>query len=179
MDRFYKRKKLLSLILAVIVIAALLLIPKLTGKSIGEFFGVNTQEQTQTESALSLDTETAAQTEESDSRITEDGSYTSKEDVADYIKIYGCLPRNFITKTQAKALGWEGGDLWKFSPGSSIGGDIFGNREETLPDKKGRVWYECDIDYNGGSRGAKRIVFSNDGLIYYTDDHYETFTQLY
>ena len=67
----------------------------------------------------------------------------------------------------------------KYFPGCSIGGDVFGNREGSLPDRSGRTWYECDIDYSGGKRGAKRIVYSNDGLIYYTEDHYETFVRLY
>ena len=61
----------------------------------------------------------------------------------------------------------------------SIGGDKFGNREGLLPKEDGRQYYECDVNYQGGYRGAERIVFSNDGLIFYTDDHYNSFTQLY
>ena len=81
---------------------------------------------------------------------------------------------------EARAKGWEGGSLEDYFPGCSIGGDKFGNREGVLPKKNGRTYTECDIDTKGKkSRGAKRIVFSNDGLIYYTDDHYETFTLLY
>ncbi len=109
-----------------------------------------------------------------------DGSYTTKEDVALYIHLYGCLPPNFITKDQARKLGWEGGGLEDYAPGKCIGGDRFGNYEKLLPDAKGRTWTECDIGTLGSdSRGAKRIVFSSDGLIYYTDDHYESFEQLY
>ena len=105
------------------------------------------------------------------------GSYTSRGDVSRYLNVYGRLPVNFITKKEAQELGWPGGDLWAYAPGKSIGGDRFGNYEGVLPtDKKYR---ECDIDYKGGSRGAKRIVYSDDGYIYYTDDHYRTFTQLY
>ena len=112
--------------------------------------------------------------------LPEDGSYTSKEDVALYIYLYGHLPDNFITKTEAKKLGWEGGSLEPYAPGKCIGGDRFGNYEGLLPDKKGRTWTECDIDTLGKkSRGAKRIIFSNDGLIYYTEDHYESFELLY
>jgi len=112
--------------------------------------------------------------------LDEDGSYTSKEDVALYIYTYGKLPENFITKNAARKLGWEGGSLEKFAPGKCIGGDKFGNYEGLLPDAPGRKWTECDIDTLGAkSRGAKRIVFSNDGLIYYTDDHYESFELLY
>ena len=112
--------------------------------------------------------------------IDPEGYYYSKEDVALYIHTYGCLPGNFITKKEAQSLGWTGGSLEKFAPGMAIGGDRFGNYEGLLPTKKGRTYTECDIDTKGkSSRGAKRIVFSNDGLIYYTDDHYESFTLLY
>ncbi len=112
--------------------------------------------------------------------IAEDGVYTSKEDVALYLHTYGKLPGNFITKKEAKALGWEGGSLEPYAPGKCIGGDYFGNYEGNLPEKSGREYHECDIDTLGAdSRGPKRIVYSNDGLIYYTEDHYETFTLLY
>lgn len=110
--------------------------------------------------------------------VKESGHYTSKEDVALYIHLYGHLPDNFITKKQAQTLGWNGGSLEPYSPGSSIGGDRFGNYEGLLP--KGRTYTECDIDTAGKkSRGAKRIVFSDRGEIYYTGDHYDSFTQLY
>ena len=114
--------------------------------------------------------------------IVEDGLYTSKDDVALYIHSYGHLSANFITKAQARELGW--GDTYSSvddaAPGKSIGGDRFGNREGLLPKKKGRTYTECDIETMGKkSRGAKRIVFSNDGLIYYTGDHYESFELLY
>ena len=113
--------------------------------------------------------------------VNEDGEYTSKDEVALYIHLYNHLPSNFITKNEAKELGWDSslGNLNKVAPGKSIGGDKFGNREGLLPKKDGRVYYECDIDYKKGSRNAKRIVFSNDGLIYYTEDHYETYELLY
>ena len=113
--------------------------------------------------------------------IDEDGWFYSKEDVALYIHTYGTLPSNFITKSKASDLGYSASknNLWKVCDGCCIGGDRFGNREGLLPEKNGRKYFECDIDYNGKERGAKRIVFSNDGLIYYTDDHYESFTLLY
>ena len=111
--------------------------------------------------------------------IDEDGSYTSKEEVALYIHTYGRLPDNFITKKEAQALGWPGGSLEPYAPGKCIGGSRFGNYEGLLPEKDGRTYTECDIDTLGAeSRGAKRIVFSNDGLIYYTGDHYESFELL-
>ncbi|WP_029231946.1 ribonuclease domain-containing protein [Butyrivibrio sp. VCB2006] len=110
----------------------------------------------------------------------ENGEYTSREDVALYIHTYGKLPSNFITKKAAKKLGWPGGSLEEYAPGKSIGGDYFGNYEGLLPKKKGREYHECDIDTKGKSkRGSKRIIYSNDGLIYYTGDHYESFELLY
>ena len=125
--------------------------------------------------------ETDAPTEtEAEAAIDEHGVYTSKDDVALYIHTYGRLPENFISKKDAQDLGWSGGSLEPYAPGKCIGGSRFGNYEGLLPEKPGRTYTECDIDTLGkSSRGAKRIVFSNDGLIYYTDDHYEHFTLLY
>ena len=121
---------------------------------------------------------TSEPTPEPTPTLPEDGSYTTKEDVALYLHLYGHLPDNFITKKEAQDLGWSGGSLEKYAPGKCIGGDRFGNYEGLLP--KGKKYTECDIDTLGAkSRGAKRIVFSDDGCIYYTDDHYESFTLLY
>jgi len=112
--------------------------------------------------------------------IDEDGWYYSAFDVSLYLHTYGHLPDNYITKSEAASLGWEGGSVEPYAEGRAIGGDLFGNREGLLPEAKGRVYYECDIDTLGAdSRGAQRIVFSNDGLIYYTSDHYESFKLLY
>ena len=112
--------------------------------------------------------------------LDEDGTYNSKEDVSLYLHLYDHLPSNYITKNEARDLGWTGGSVEVYAPGCAIGGDRFGNREGLLPKAEGRTYYECDIDTIGqSSRGAKRIIFSNDGLIYYTEDHYESFTQLY
>ena len=120
------------------------------------------------------------QAETSAPEISEDGVYTSRDEVALYIHTYGRLPDNYITKKQAQKLGWDGGKLEPYAPGKSIGGDYFGNYEGKLPKAKGRTWTECDINTLGKrSRGAERIIFSNDGLIYYTEDHYESYTQLY
>lgn len=125
-------------------------------------------------------TPTPVPTEAPKLAIEEDGWYYSKEEVALYIHTYGKLPENFITKSEAEKLGWTGGTVENYKEGAAIGGDKFGNREGLLPKKSGRQYYECDIDTKGkGSRGTRRIVFSNDGLIYYTHDHYETFTLLY
>lgn len=112
--------------------------------------------------------------------LDEGGEYTSAEDVALYLHLYAHLPQNFITKKDARALGWNGGGLDEYADGKCIGGDRFGNYEGLLPDTPGREYHECDIDtLHAVSRGAKRIVYSNDGLIYYTEDHYESFILLY
>ena len=118
--------------------------------------------------------------EEPGEPLDENGSYYSKDEVALYIHQYGKLPQNYISKTKAQKLGWKYGSLEDFAPGKCIGGGKFYNLEGDLPEKDGRVYYECDIDTLGKSeRGGKRIVYSNDGLIYYTADHYESFTLLY
>lgn len=109
------------------------------------------------------------------------GPIIEPQAIADYIFRHGRLPDNFITKAQAQALGWDSSknDVSDVAPGKSIGGDRFGNYEGLLPDKKGRSWYEADCYYTTGNRNACRILYSSDGLVYYTDDHYETFTQMF
>lgn len=112
--------------------------------------------------------------------VTEDGWYDDVETVAAYLITYEELPDNYLTKREAQNLGWvqQEGNLWEVADGMSIGGDYFGNYEGLLPDGEYR---ECDIDYDGGSRGAERLVFTVEGdlFIYYTDDHYETFELIY
>jgi len=131
------------------------------------------------EDVPSLPEDTSSLPEDAPS-LPEDGAYTSKEDVALYIHLYGHLPPNFITKKEAEKLGWKGGSLEPYAPGMCIGGSRFGNYEGLLPQADGRSYTECDIDTLGADkRGAKRIVFSNDGLIYYTEDHYKSFELLY
>jgi len=124
--------------------------------------------------------ETEAETEPAPV-IDENGWYDDKDNVALYIHTYGKLPPNYVSKNDAEDLyGWTGGALDKYEKGMAIGGSKFGNYEGILPKKSGRQYYECDIGTVGtSSRGAKRIVYSNDGLIYYTDDHYESFELLY
>lgn len=111
--------------------------------------------------------------------IDEDGWYYSAEDVALYLYTYGELPDNFITKKEAQSMGWNSkeGNLWEVAEGMCIGGDYFGNKEGLLPEED--EYAECDVNYEGGFRGSERIVFSDDGDIYYTGDHYESFEQLY
>ena len=148
---------------------------------------MQTEEASGQELSFSMDETDSAEASDPDqssqaaaAQIDEDGSYDQKDDVALYIHTYGHLPSNYITKKEAKALGWEGGSLERYAPGKCIGGSYFGNYEGLLPQKKGRSYYECDIDTLGRSkRGAKRIIYSTDGLIYYTEDHYESFELLY
>ena len=108
--------------------------------------------------------------------VEEGGRYDTMEEVAIYLTFFDELPENYITKKEAQALGWDNrkGNVWKVEDGGSIGGDRFGNYEGLLPDAKGRRWTECDIGFDGGYRNGRRIVFSNDGLIYYTADHYQS-----
>lgn len=115
-----------------------------------------------------------------DYEVEEGEWYDAMEEVAIYLTFFEELPENYLTKKEAQALGWESrkGNLWDVAYGCSIGGDRFGNYEGLLPDAKGRRWTECDIDFDGKYRNSKRIVFSNDGLIYYTGDHYESFDEI-
>lgn len=149
-----------------------------------ESAGETAQSETRTEESAPeqevSDTDASEEEAEDATVPDEHGTYTGKEDVAAYIHTYGHLPDNFITKKDAEKLGWSGGSLEPYAPGKCIGGSRFGNYEGILPEKDGRTYTECDIDTLGAEkRGAKRIVFSNDGLIYYTEDHYETFELLY
>ena len=167
-------KKLLSILLVLAMLVSL------AGCAFWEDVSVGSNSSVLNE--LNDTTETTTQdTATSEEDVPDpDGSYTSKEDVALYIHLYGCLPSNFITKSEARKLGWKSGSVEKYAPGKCIGGDRFGNYEGLLPKAAGRTYYECDIDTLGGkSRGAKRIVFSNDGLVCYTSDHYASFTLLY
>ena len=112
-----------------------------------------------------------------DSALDPEGYYYSRQELARYLFEYGKLPDHFLTKSEAQALGWVAakGNLWEVQAQAAIGGDRFYNREKRLPDSPGRIWYECDVNYQGGHRGPERLVYSNDGLIYYTPDHYKSF----
>ena len=138
-------------------------------------------EEQESETEETLNSEEISDTETVDNEPAEvlldkDGTYDSKEDVALYLIQYGSLPQNYITKNKARDLGWEGGSVEQFAPGKCIGGDRFGNYEGNLPQVEGVTYYECDIDTLGkDSRGPKRIIYSSDGWIYYTEDHYNTF----
>ena len=185
------KKKVKAYISGLLTIIAVLVL-----STVLDFFGIGeTVRETAADSIHSAGVETAVpvQTEEPKTESAEadetgetalyidpDGVYTSKDDVALYLYIYGELPDNFITKNEAKNLGWPGGSLEPYAPGKCIGGDRFGNYEGLLPEADGRSYKECDIDtLYADSRGAKRIVYSSDGLIYYTEDLYESFELIY
>lgn len=106
--------------------------------------------------------------------IDEFGIYNNKDDVALYLTTYNKLPSNYLTKEEAKP---HISSHWTYENKLSVGGDRFYNREGLLPNEDGRLYYELDINYNGGNRNSLRIVYSNDGLIFYTDDHYESFVE--
>ncbi len=150
-------KQLLSIISVVIIVL------------LGVLFGFNSFDNSSNVTDISNDTQL---------NITEDGEYVSVDEVAAYIKQYHKLPSNYITKKEAQALGWQGGPLKSYAPGKSIGGDVFTNKQGILPHSE-KKYIECDIDANGTSRGAKRIVYSTENYkVYYTDDHYNTFKEV-
>lgn len=124
-----------------------------------------------------MQTESASETK----KVVEGETYSTPEEVAAYLHEYKELPPNYLTKRKAAEKGWDNsqGNLWEVTDQMSIGGDHFGNYEELLPEENGRQYYEADVNYEGGYRGPERLVYSDDGLIYYTADHYETFEQLY
>ncbi|MBQ8288133.1 MAG: ribonuclease [Clostridia bacterium] len=103
------------------------------------------------------------------------------QDGADvYLIQFGILPTYYVTKASARRAGWQSfrGNLDDVLPGKMIGGDIYQNREGKLPSGPGRIWYEADINYDGGFRNLQRILYSNDGLIFVSYDHYQTFYEI-
>ena len=137
-------------------------------------------EATETEAATTEATATEAVTAEPDYYLPEYGGYYyDVENVVLYLEAYGELPPNYITKAEARELGWQGGSVEDYLEGAAIGGDYFGNYEGLLPKANGRKYTECDIDTDGySSRGSRRLIFSNDGLYFYTSDHYESFREV-
>lgn len=167
MNKQFRKNKKLNALLMLLLFAATLLLGIACGHSGLETNGLETNQQVATE---------IIQTS-----IIETEQYTTPEEVAEYLYLYGHLPDNYLTKNEARELGWESneGNLDEVASGMSIGGDSFGNREGLLPKAQGRKYYECDVNYSGGYRNSERLVYSNDGLIFYTADHYESFEQLY
>ena len=171
------KKRSLLLRIAAILFAAILIVGVFTPDALAS----KKKKKTATPAVTATPSPTPAPTQAPEEEFVTFGeSYSDKDHVAAYIHKFGELPPNYITKKEAQALGWVSykGNLWKVKPGASIGGDYFGNYEGLLPSKKGRTWHECDIDFEGGTRNGKRILFSTDGLIYYTEDHYASYTQI-
>lgn len=133
-----------------------------------------------TDSPTSAPTATPVRTEKP-TAAPKQTAITAPQDIADYIFAHGTLPDNFLTKSEARQLGWDSSQNYvsDVAPGYSIGGDKFGNYEGLLPEASGRKWYEADTNYTVGPRGAERILYSSDGLVYYTNDHYQTFTEMH
>ena len=100
------------------------------------------------------------------------------DETVSYIHAHHALPDYYLTKEAAQAKGWQPskGNLCDVAPDMMIGGDVFTNSEHLLPSEPSRVWHEADFDYTCGNRNAKRILYSSDGLVYTTTDHYRTVT---
>jgi hypothetical protein len=194
-----KKQIILAVVAIIVIVAAYFIFNKFFAGTGSNQNGTNTSPGSATDELIVIDNTPGSGTPDyeeatakpadptqkpqpTEAKLDENGKYYSKDDVALYIQTYGRLPSNFITKDAAKDLGWSGNGndpVEKYAPGKVIGGDRFGNYEGLLPKKSGRTYTECDIDTKGTVRGVKRIVFSNDGLIYYTGDHYEHFELLY
>ena len=170
------RKKLFAL-------AALLLAGLLVLTGCGQLETVLSEAPAPTEFLTVVTAEPAGAPKAEEPELPEEdaGPITEPQAIADYLFEHGELPENFITKEEAQELGWDSSRnyLSDVAPGKSIGGDRFGNYEGRLPKAKGRKFFECDANYTGGKRGAERIVYSSDGRIWYTKDHYETFEELF
>jgi hypothetical protein len=171
-------RRVISLLLAVLMLCGILSACSIRREPAEESFqpviildGDTPSETAKPDSSQTADAEEPAE-------ITEDGEYSTPEEVAEYIHTFGHLPGNYITKGKAENLGWDSskGNLWDVAPGKSIGGNRYGNYEGALP--KGS-YKECDVNYNGGYRGPERLVYDDQGHVYYTEDHYKTFVQLY
>ena len=108
------------------------------------------------------------------------GATHNKLDGADYwLKYYGKLPEYYISPEQLAKLGWKRNERpSQYVTGRMLGGDVYDNKDRKLPVKPGRVWYEADINYTPGRRNLHRILWSNDGLIFVTYDHYRTFYEI-
>ena len=177
-----KKKETLRYLLSLLLLSLILIIPgRVSAITIGELLGWDTPEEGYSDE---LDEPTSENFYES-LEVDEDGVYDSSDEVCAYLVQYHHLPDNYMTKREARKKGWEGGALSQTVSGKCIGGDVFGNSEQILPEVDGRVYHECDIDTLGRKkRGIRRIIYSGDddeGIwnIYYTEDHYETFTLLY
>lgn len=174
-------KRFLPLLLALLVILSIVSCSTGSADTADDSFATPTTNNTDSvSSSKSNADDNTNDIDVSDNPLDPEGYYYDVESVVLHLHTYGKLPNNYITKNEARSFGWEGGPADEYIDGAAIGGDKFGNREGLLPKADGRTYTECDIDTLGaGGRGAKRLVFSNDGLYFYTDDHYKSFTELW
>lgn len=180
-------KKINTIIMIVATVIILLLVLK-NNKDLNDIKNIvstNTQQSVDkskqnTKNEKNTKTQTIIATSDSSNISSEIKELTKVDVVSKYILENGRLPDYYITKKEAMNLGWiaSKGNLCEVAPGKAIGGDYFTNREKILPMTKNRRWYEVDVNYNCGNRGADRILFSNDGLVYVTYDHYKTFQEI-
>lgn len=178
MKKLFFHRNIASVILATVLTLCLLLTAGCTAVPEQGSAGVDSSAAAvSTQGSSVQEYDASAGESDHDAVIRESGVYFTKDEVADYLHLYHHLPSNYITKAQARDLGWEGGAVEPYAPGMAIGGDVFGNYEGNLPED--HTYHECDIDTQGRPRGAKRLVWSDDWSIYYTEDHYETFELLY
>ena len=167
------RKRNKGLLLLALLMAAVLLLTGCTANALE----TSKKHKKNAQPTAAVTAEPAATEEPAE----EEGPIIEPQRIADYLFEHGELPDNFLTKKEAQALGWDSryNYLSDVAPGMSIGGDYFGNYEGKLPRVKGRKYYEADCWYTGGKRNAYRIIYSSDGHVWYTEDHYNTFTELY
>ena len=180
-------KKINTIIMIVATVIILLLVLK-NNKDLNDIKNIvstNTQQSVDkskqnTKNEKNTKTQTIIATSDSSNISSEIKELTKVDVVSKYILENGKLPDYYITKKEAMNLGWiaSKGNLCEVAPGKAIGGDYFTNREKILPMNKNKRWYEVDVNYNCGNRGADRILFSNDGLVYVTYDHYKTFQEI-
>ena len=180
-------KKINTIIMIVATVIILLLVLK-NNKDLNDIKNIvstNTQQSVDkskqnTKNEKNTKTQTIIATSDSSNISSEIKELTKVDVVSKYILENGKLPDYYITKKEAMNLGWiaSKGNLCEVAPGKAIGGDYFTNREKISPMTKNRRWYEVDVNYNCGNRGADRILFSNDGLVYVTYDHYKTFQEI-
>ena len=176
-----KRGKVLALT-ALLLVAALVLAGCTAGALEISKKRKNTARPAEAMTAAPAATEAPAEAPGEEPAPTEEpGPIIEPQRIADYLFAHGELPDNFLTKKEAQALGWDNryNYVSDVAPGMSIGGDYFGNYEGKLPRVQGRKYYEADCWYTEGKRTACRIIYSTDGHVWYTEDHYNTFTELF
>ena len=96
-----------------------------------------------------------------------------------WIANIGELPKYYASYEYALSKGWRP-RKWpsNFIPNQMITRGQYFNDDGHLPSAPGRVWFEADINYKLGKRNSQRVLWSNDGLIFVTYDHYETFYEI-